>query len=128
MIFSLIASLAGLAATEFPDDPEQFSAWMQQSCQVQQMRRSGGTPSDHDAFCSCLDGALSAGLSPAAYRVIALGSQGAIQDEGMIDDWEAARDAAATEVTALDPEEQSAIQPALQTGLSMCLSLAYQGE
>ncbi|WP_291844851.1 hypothetical protein [Maricaulis sp.] len=128
MLVSLITSLAGLAATEFPDDPEQFSAWMQQSCQVQQMRRSGGEASDHDAFCSCLDGALSAGLSPAAYRVIALGSQGAIQDEAMVDDWEAARDAAASEVATLDPEEQSAIQPALQSGLGTCLPLSYQGE
>ena len=46
----------------------------------------------------------------------------------MIDHWTVTRDAAATEVTALDPDEKSAIQSALQSGLGTCLPLSYQSD
>ena len=125
MFAILLASLS--LTTDFPDDPEQYSAWMQQSCRIQQIRRSGGETDDHAAFCACMDDSLRAGYSPAASRAIALGSQGAIQDEAMVDDWEAARDAALAEAAALPQDEQAQLQPVLQGALSSCLGLAYQG-
>jgi hypothetical protein len=45
----------------------------------------------------------------------------------MVDDWEAARDAALTEAAALPQDEQAQLQPVLQGALSSCLGLAYQG-
>ncbi|WP_203294844.1 hypothetical protein [Maricaulis parjimensis] len=126
MIAIVLASLT--LTTDLPDDPEQYSAWMQQSCQIQQVSRSGGEPDDHVPFCGCLDSRLRDSISLEAYRVFALGSQGAIQDQAMVDDWEAARDAATTEAAALPEAERAELQPALQGALGACLSLAYQGE
>ncbi|WP_323762147.1 hypothetical protein [Maricaulis sp.] len=128
MLVALIASLAGFAATEFADDPDQYSVWMQQSCRIQQVGRSGGVPEDHTAFCTCLDREIRAGASGPVYRVFALGSQGAIQDQAMVDDWAAARDTAATEAAMLSPDDQAQIQPVLQSALAACLPQSYQGE
>ena len=44
MIASLIASVLAVASTEFSDDPEQHSVWMQQACRIQQVGYGGGEP------------------------------------------------------------------------------------
>lgn len=128
MFVSLIASLAASAAAEFPDDPDQYSVWMQQSCRIQQVGHAGGVPENHRAFCTCLDGELRTTASAAVYRIFALGSQGSLLDRAMVEDWAAARDTAATEAAALPSEEQAQFQPILQAALGACLSQSYQGE
>ena len=128
MFVSLIVGLAGLAATEFPDDPEQYSVWMQQACRIQQVGHSGGEPVDHTEFCACFDTALREAASPAIYRVFALGSQGAVREQGMIEDWEAARDTAAVEAATLPPTDQAQFTSLLQGGLGRCMHLSHQGE
>lgn len=126
MLAILLASLT--LSSDLPDDPEQYSVWMQQSCRVQQVARYGGELDDHLPFCGCLDSTVREELSPAAYRVFALGSQGAIQDRALIEDWEAAREAALSGAAALPEDEQAQLQPVLQGALGTCLSLAYRAE
>ncbi len=128
MIISLIASLASVAAADFPDDPAQYSVWMQQSCRIQQVGRSGGEPADHTGFCVCLDSQVREASSPATYRAFALGSQGALREQAMIEDWEAARDTAMREAAALPTSEQTQLTAILQSALGACMNLVYQGE
>ena len=118
MIASLIASVLAVASTEFSDDPEQHSVWMQQACRIQQVGYGGG----------CFDDSLREQTSAPVYRAFALGSQGAIREQGMIEDWEAARDAAASEAGAMDPAIQAQFTSYLQTALTGCVSLAYPSE
>lgn len=128
MLAAMIAGVASLAATDFPDDPDQYSVWMQQSCRIQQVGHAGGVPDNHTAFCACFDRAIRAEASAPVYRIFALGAQGSIQDQAMVDDWAAARDAAATEAAALPPEERARFQPVLQAALGACLPHVFQGE
>jgi len=128
MLVAIITGLASLAVAGFPDDPDQYSEWMQQSCRMQQVGHAGGVPENHTAFCSCLDGEIRSAASSAVYRIFALGSQGSLQDRAMVEDWAAARDTAAVEAAALSPEERAQFQPILQTALGTCLPQSYQGE
>ncbi|WP_339334421.1 hypothetical protein [uncultured Maricaulis sp.] len=128
MIASLIASVLAVASTEFSDDPEQHSVWMQQACRIQQVGYGGGEPDDYTAFCVCFDDSLREQTSAPVYRAFALGSQGAIREQGMIEDWEAARDTAASEAGAMDPAIQAQFTSYLQTALTGCVSLAYPSE
>ena len=128
MFVSLIASLASVATIEFPDDPDQYSQWMQQACRIQQVGHSGGEPDDHTGFCTCFDASLRDAASPAIYRIFALGSQGAVREQGMIEDWEMARDTAAAEASAMPPSDQAQFTSILQAGLTTCMHLSYQGE
>ena len=128
MIASLIASVLAVSSTEFSNDPEQHSVWMQQACRIQQVGHAGGVPDNHTAFCACSARAIRAEASAPVYRISALGAQGSIQDQAMVDDWAAARDAAATEAAALPPEERARFQPVLQAALGACLPHVFQGE
>lgn len=126
MIASLIAGFAlSVAASDFPGDPDQYSEWMQHACRIQQVGyNGGGEPDDYDAFCTCLDGALQDTASEPVYRAFALGSQGALQDQSMIEDWEGARDTAAAEAGAMSPEVQGQFASLLQGALGQCMGLS----
>ena len=126
MIASLIAGLAlTVTATDFPGNPDQYSEWMQHACQVQQVGyNGGGVPADYVEFCSCLDGHLQETSSEPVYRVFALGSQGSLQDQSMIEDWEGARDTAAAEAGAMAPEVQGQFASLLQGALGHCFALS----
>ena len=123
MVLTTLAALvvASEPAT-FSDDPADHSAWMQHACRIQQVDRSGGAPEDYDAFCSCLDDYLHGNATPQVYRLFALGSQGAIQDRSVLQDWEAARDTSAAEAAALPAGEQAGLMGLLQGGLGACLA------
>lgn len=122
MIFALAAMLA-LSAQDggFATDRETLSSYMRQSCQFQQARDQGGDPADYAAFCSCLDAELASQSGDTMYRVMALGSQGAIGADAMVDDAEAAL-AEAQRLVATAPEEERAALPLLlQSSLGLCL-------
>ena len=125
----MIAAAMGLAlltspATGFPDDTETLSSWMQHACRIQQVNRQGGEAEAYDAFCACFDAALAERVSPTAYRLYALGSQGAIAEQSIAPDWEAARDEAQRRFPELDEDEQMRASQVLQESLWACMSLA----
>ena len=123
MIAILIAGLT--AATDLPHDTAQYSEWMQHACRIQQVGyNGGGEPADYAGFCTCLDGHLQETSSTEVYRVFALGSQGALQDQSMIEDWEGARDTAAAEAGAMPPEVQGQFAALLQGALGHCFALS----
>jgi len=128
MFTSLIAALVGLAQPTFADDVEQYSVWMQQACRVQQVGRSGGEPVDYTELCTCFDSNLRAASTDEVYRVFALGSQGVVREQGLIEDWEAARDTAAAEAAAMAPEVQARFTTILQSSLMACINLSLPGE
>ena len=127
MFASLIAALAGFAQPAFADDAEQYSVWMQQACRVQQVGHGGGEPVDHTEFCACFDSHVREMAPDEAYRALALGSQGAVQEQGLIEDWQAARDTAASEAAAMAPEVQATFTSILRDSLLACIPLSYQG-
>lgn len=128
MFASLFLALAGLAPPAILDESALYSVWMQQACRIQQVSQSGGEPVDHVEFCDCFDGTLQFVSNAATYRVFALGSQGALQEQSLIEDWETARDTAAAEAAAMSPEDQAEFVPLLQGALMSCMHLSYQGE
>lgn len=128
MFASLILALASLAPPTISDEAALYSVWMQQACRIQQVGHSGGEPADHVEFCACFDGTLQFVSNAATYRVLALGSQGALQEQSLIEDWEAARDTAVTEAAAMSLEDQAEFVPLLQNALMSCMHLSYQGE
>lgn len=123
-----IASLLGLLLLQTPGfstDPADHSAWMRHSCRIQQVSyRGGGVPEDYTGFCECFDAELRDTISAEAYRVFALGSQGALRDRSMLDDWAAARDEAQRLFPTLSPEEQAGAGQVLQGALGACMGAA----
>jgi hypothetical protein len=94
---------------------------MRQSCQFQQARDQGGDPADYAAFCTCLDAELARESGDTMYRVMALGSQGAIGEDALVEDPDAAL-AEAQRLVATAPEEERAALPLLlQSSLGTCL-------
>ncbi|WP_417477605.1 hypothetical protein [Maricaulis sp.] len=128
MFASLVLSLAGLAQPVFADDPAQYSDWLQHGCRIQQVGHSGGEPVDHTAFCACFDARVSEAGGGGIYRAFALGMQGALREQSLIEDWEAARDTAAAEAGAMSLETQTGFSQILQNSLLACVHLSYQGE
>ena len=128
MFASLFLALAGLAPPAAIDETELYSVWIQQACRIQQVGYSGGEPADHMEFCDCFDGTLQFVSNAATYRVLALGSQGALQEQSLIEDWENARDTAAAEAAAMSQEDQAEFVPLMQSALMTCMHLSYQGE
>ncbi|WP_417483236.1 hypothetical protein [Maricaulis sp.] len=120
--------LLALAQPVFVDDPQQYSTWLQHGCRLQQVGHSGGVPADHTEFCACFDNSVSETADAATYRVFALGMQGALREQSLIEDWEGARDTAAAEAAAMPPASQAGFTQILQNSLMACLSLSYQGE
>tara|TARA_R110000868_G_scaffold76499_2_gene219889 strand:- start:33965 stop:34351 length:387 start_codon:yes stop_codon:yes gene_type:complete len=128
MFASLLLALAGLAQPGFSDDPQQYSTWLQHGCRLQQVGHSGGVPADHTEFCACFDANVSGTVGEETYRVFALGMQGALREQSLIEDWEDARDAAAAQAATMSPEAQAGFGQILQNSLLSCLSLSYQAE
>lgn len=124
----VIAALAGLAQPDFPDNRDQYSIWLQHGCRLQQVGYSGGEPADHIEFCTCFDTNVSETADSETYRVLALGMQGALREQSLIEDWEGARDTAVTVAGAMSPAAQAGFGPILQNSLMACLSLSYQEE
>jgi len=122
----LIALIAGLAITTDPaDDPERYSAWIRHACEIQQVDyNGGGEPADYVEFCGCSDTGIRETGPPAIYRVFAPGSQAALQDRSMLENWMPARDTAAMEAAALPADGQARIQPVLQGALGACMGAA----
>ncbi|WP_421785750.1 hypothetical protein [Hyphobacterium sp.] len=122
MIFALAATLA-LAAQHggFATDRETLSSYMRQSCQFQQARDQGGEPADYAAFCSCLDAELAGQSGDTMYRVMALGSQGAIGEDALVDDPAAALAEAQRLVDTAPEEERAALPLLLQSSLGTCM-------
>ncbi|WP_339743114.1 hypothetical protein [uncultured Maricaulis sp.] len=128
---ALIATAVLLQSTTTPafsEDPQQYSVWLQQACRIQQVGHSGGEPVDHTEFCTCFDSHVRDTTSDKIYRVFALGSQGAAREQGLIEDWQAARDTAAAEAGAMTPEVQTSFTTILQNALMACLPLSNQGD
>lgn len=125
----MIAAVMGLALlitpeAGFPDDTETLSSWMQHGCRIQQMNRQGGEEAAYGEFCGCFDAAVAERTSPAAYRLYALGTQGAIGEQSIAPDWEAARDEVQARFPELPADEQARAGLILQQALSACISLA----
>ncbi|SDM22992.1 hypothetical protein SAMN04488568_10736 [Maricaulis salignorans] len=127
---ALLASLLFVqpVTAGFSEDPAQASIWLQQACRIQQVGYSGGVPVDHTEFCTCFDRNLREASTDDVYRVFALGSQGAVREQGLIEDWESARDTAAAEAGAMAPEVQASFTTILQSSLMACMNFSFQGE
>ena len=128
MFASLIVSLAALAQPAFSDDPALYSDWLQHGCRIQQVGHSGGEPVDHTEFCACFAAEVSETAGAEIYRMFALGIQGALREQSLIEDWELARDTAAAEAGAMSLETQAGYPQILQNSLLACVHLSYQGE
>lgn len=125
---SLLAAIA-LQSSPLTDDPEVLQGYMAHACRVQQAANQGGEAADYTEFCDCLSAEMKANSSEALYRSMALGSQGALQDNAMIEDWDAAREESERVFGTLEPEEQLSTGTVIQDGLMACVSLApAQGE
>lgn len=120
---SLIAALL-VQTTPMTEDPAVLQDYMAHACRVQQAGNQGGAPEDYAGFCDCLSADLAENSSTALFRSMALGSQGALQDAAIVDDWEAAREESENVFGALEPEEQLSAGGLIQDGLLACLSLA----
>ncbi|MEN0652802.1 MULTISPECIES: hypothetical protein [Hyphobacterium] len=120
---SLIAA-AVLQGIPLSEDPEVLHGYMAHACRVQQASNQGGMPEDYAGFCDCLSADLAENSSEALYRSMALGSQGALQDNAMVDDWEAAREESERVFGGLEPEEQLSAANVIQNGLMACIALA----
>lgn len=129
--FALMATallLQSPTPAAFSEDPQQYSGWLQQACRIQQVGHSGGETVDHTEFCACFDSNVRDATTDEIYRVFALGSQGAVREQGLIEDWQAARDTAAAEAGVMTPEVQASFTNILQNSLMACLPLSYQGD
>lgn len=124
MMITMILALALVDDRPFEADEQQYSAWLQQGCRLQQAdRREGHEPAEFEAFCACVADSLNESSSDDAFRVMALSLQGHAQDRADISDWEAARDTAFAEYAALPQQEQSEIPGRLQSSLQQCVTL-----
>lgn len=124
MFMTMVLALALVDDRPFEADEQQYSAWLQQGCRLQQAdRRDGHEPAEFEAFCACVADSLNETSSDEAFRVMALSLQGHAQDRADISDWQAARDTAYAEYSALSQQEQSEIPGRLQSSLQQCVTL-----
>tara|TARA_R110002073_G_scaffold29006_14_gene91620 strand:+ start:6030 stop:6452 length:423 start_codon:yes stop_codon:yes gene_type:complete len=107
----------------YATDSESLTGYMAQSCRIQQAANQGGTSVEYTEFCGCLAGEIRDGTGDELFRAMALGSQGALQDEALIDDWDAAREESEAIFATLEPEEQLSAGTVIQSGLLTCLPL-----
>jgi hypothetical protein len=121
MLITTLALVLALDGHGFTDDPYTLSDYMQHSCREQQAVRQGGEPASYDEFCSCLDAGLSDRASEDAYRAYALGSQGALQERSMLDDWEGAWAESQEIFATLTEEQRAAAGGHIQAALMDCL-------
>ena len=122
---ALIATLLFLqpATPGFSEDPAQVSIWMQQACRIQQVNGPGGTEASYTEFCACLDGEIAEHTSAAGYRSFALGAQGRIGDQALVEDPVAATAESERVFQTLDTDEQTGAMMVIQNGLDVCFSL-----
>lgn len=111
------------ATTGFSEDPAQVSTWMQQACRIQQVNGQGGGEASYTDFCACLDGEIADHTSTAGYRAFALGAQGRIDDQALVEDWEAAAAESSRIFESLDAAEQTGAMMVIQDGFDVCFSL-----
>lgn len=113
-----------LQSTPLTEDPEVLHDYMAHACRVQQAANQGGEEAEYAEFCACLSADMAENSSPALFRSMALGSQGALQDAARVEDWEAAREESERVFGELEPEEQLSAANVIQNGLLACISLA----
>jgi len=122
MLTMLIALFAQPA--DFTSDPAEMSRLLQHSCQIQQVNNNGrGEPADYAPFCGCMDSNVMDEGGPAIHRIFALGGQGALQEQSMLSNWQAAQETARSEAAAMPEADQARFGPILQGSLQTCLSL-----
>lgn len=120
---SLIAALF-VQTGELTEDPATLHDYMAHACRIQQSANQGGDPEDYADFCDCFAGDLADNASPALFRAMALGSQGALQGNAIVASWEAARDESERVFGELEPEEQLSADNVIQNGQIACIALA----
>lgn len=113
-----------LQSTPLTEDPEVLNDYMAHACRVQQANNQGGEEAEYTEFCNCLSADMAENSSDALYRSMALGSQGALQDQAMVEDWEAAREESERVFGELEPEEQLSAANVIQNGLYACMEFA----
>lgn len=122
-LVSLFAAIA-LQSTPFTEDPAVLDEYMKHACRVQQANNQGGEEAEYTEFCDCLSADMAENSSEALFRAMALGSQGTLQDQAMVEDWDAAREESERVFGELEPEEQLSAANVIQNGVMSCLSLA----
>lgn len=123
MIASLVTALL-LQTAEFTNHPETLAAYTAHACRVQQASNQGGEEADYAQFCDCLSANMAENSSEALFRALALGSQGALQDNAMVEDANAAREESERIFGELEPEEQLSSANVIQDGLYACMEFA----
>lgn len=122
MIASLLA-LAAIQTSALSTDTETLNGYMAQSCRIQQAANQGGSSVEYSEFCACLANEIEENTGDDLFRAMALGSQGALQDNALVEDWNAAREESEAIFGTLEPEEQVSAGVVIQAGLGVCLPL-----
>lgn len=122
-VVSLLAA-ALLQTNGFADDAATLDRYMAHACAIQQATHQGGEADDYSAFCACVSDEMATNSSEALFRAFALGSQGALGEQSIIDDWDGARIESERIFGELEPEEQLSSAAVIQDGLFACLPLA----
>jgi|UPI000585507D hypothetical protein len=113
-----------LQSTPLTEDPEVLHDYMAHACRVQQAVNQGGEEAEYTEFCACLSADMAENSSEALFRAMALGSQGTLQDQAMIEDADAAREESERVFGELEPEEQLSAANVIQNGLYACMEFA----
>lgn len=120
---ALALALSAVQATPLAADTGTLTGYMAHSCRLQQAANQGGTSVDYTEFCACLAGEVAQNTGDDLFRAMALGSQGALREDALIEDWEAAREDSEAIFGMLEPEEQLSAGIVIQDGLTACLPL-----